>query len=148
MVAYAPILFHWVWPEYHKGLSDVNFHAINDEIYGTAPEAKTGRKPIDLPTQPEKPETKYGWIAPDGRMFGCEYGGHDSCARKIVGEIQHISDPERFLEDAGWAKVFSATHTGKRYAVGMGLHQKLTDAQFKTLQRMRLDGATGVSSLL
>lgn len=37
MVAYAPILFHFVWPEFHQGLSDVNFHKIDEEIYGTAP---------------------------------------------------------------------------------------------------------------
>lgn len=35
IVAYAPMLFHWVWQEYHNGWSDVDFHCINEEIYGT-----------------------------------------------------------------------------------------------------------------
>ena len=37
MVAYAPILFRWVWKKFHKGLSDVYFQKINEEIYGTEP---------------------------------------------------------------------------------------------------------------
>lgn len=147
MVAYAPILFHWVCKQYHK-ISDVNFNRINEEIYGTDPSEISKHKPVDVPVERKKPEEKYGWLAPDGRFFNCDYGGHSHLAGKIVGEIQHVHDPERHLEDLGWAKVLSGTINRTRYTIGMGLDKKLTDAQLKTLKRMKLDDAHGVSSLL
>lgn len=148
MMAYSPILFHWVWKKFHNGLSDVYFQKINEEIYGTEPVGEIKHKPVDVPIEKKAPETKFGWIAPDGRYFQCEYGGHSSLAREIVGKIQHISDPEQHLEGLGWVKVFSGTGTGKRYTVGMGVGKKLTDAQLKTLQREGLDNAHGISCLL
>jgi hypothetical protein len=147
MVAYAPILFRWVWKKFHKGLSDVYFQKINEEIYGTEPAPENAHKPVDVPVE-QKPETKFGWIAPDGRFFGCGYGGHTSEARRIVGEIRDIRDPERHLENLGWAKVFKGLEARERYSVGMGEGKKLTDAQLVELQRMGLDNAHGVSLLL
>ena len=147
MVAYAPILFRWVWKKFHKGLSDVYFQKINEEIYGTEPAPESAHKPVDVPVE-QKPETKFGWIAPDGRFFGCGYGGHTSEARRIVGEIRDIRDPERHLENLGWAKVFKGLEARERYSVGMGEGKKLTDAQLVELQRMGLDNAHGVSLLL
>nr|WP_325260128.1 hypothetical protein [uncultured Oscillibacter sp.] len=148
MVGYAPILFHWVWKKYHKGLSDVNFCKINEEIYGTEPVGEVKHTPVDVPIEKKKPETKYGWIAPDGRFFGCEYSQHTSLARKIVGEIQHVFDPERHLEELGWAKVFKGMADRERYAIGMGEGKKLTDVQLRTVQEMGLDNAYGISHLL
>ncbi len=145
MCAYNPILFHYVFEEYHK-LTDVNFGRINEEIYGCEPHTK--RKVVKLTPKPEKETSKFGWIAPDGRFFGCEYGGHYHLARKIVGEIENVFDPERHLEDLGWAKILSGSINRTRYTVGMGLYKKLTDAQLKTLTSMGLDTAYGVSSLL
>lgn len=147
MVAYAPIFFHWVWKKFHKGLSDVYFQKINEEIYGTEPVEESKHKPVNVPIT-KKTETKFGWIAPDGRYFRCDYGGHSSLAREIVGEIQYIADPEQHLEGLGWAKVFSGTGTGKRYTVGMGAKKKLTDAQLRMLKREGLDNARGMSLLL
>lgn len=147
MVAYAPILFHWVWKEFHRGLSDVNFHNINNEIYGTAPVEST-HNPVDVPAEKEKPETKYGWLAPDGRFFGCDYGGHSGLASKIVGEVEYVADKERHLENIGWAKVFRGVTTRERYSIGMGEGKKLTNEQIKTIQRMKLDNAYGVSHFL
>lgn len=147
MVAYAPILFHWVWKKYHK-ISDVSFHRINEEIYGTEPAEISKHKPVNVPVERKPPEIKYGWLAPDGRFFKCDYGAHSHLAGKIVGDIQYIPNPERHLEDLGWAKVLSGGNSGSRYAVGMGIEKRLTDAQLKTLQRMGLDQAFGVSYLL
>lgn len=148
MVGYAPILFHWVWKEFHKGLSDVNFHKINDEICGAEYVVESRHKPVDVPVEREKPAAKFGWLSPDGRFFGCDYGGHSRLADRIVGDIQYVADPERHLEDLGWAKILSGSHSGKRYAIGMGLDKKLSDAQIKTLGRLELDDAYGISSLL
>lgn len=147
MVAYNPLLFHWVWKEYHKGLSDVTFRTVNEEIYGTEP-IKSKHTPLNIPSKP-KPVTKYGWLAPDGRFFGCEYGGHSNLADKIVGDIQYIANPERHLEDLGWAKILhGGGYTGKQYAIGMGLEKKLTDTQLKQLQKMGIDDAFGIDVLL
>ena len=148
MISYAPILFHFVFAKYHDGLTDVNFHRINKTIYGTDPKAKTDRKPVDVPVTKEKPVSKYGWLSPDGRFFACDYGGHSYLADKIVGDIQYVANPERHLEDIGWAKIMSGSGTGKTYAIGMGLEKKITDMQLKALQRMGLDDAFGLSVLL
>lgn len=148
MIAYAPILFHWVWKKFHNGMSDVNFHNINEEIYGTAPVEESKHKPIAVPAVKETPAMKYGWISPDGRFFGCDYGGHSCLASKIVGEVQYVADPERHLEGFGWAKVLSGRSVGKQYAIGMGVGKSLTDAQLKTIQCIGLERAYGISELL
>ena len=147
IVAYTPILFHWVWKEYHRGLSDVHFPKINEEIYGAEPVAESNHKPVDVPVE-KKPETKFGWIAPDGRFFGCGYGGHSNLASRIVGEIEYVLDAEQRLEKLGWAKVFKGIDSRERYTVGMGAGKKLTDAQLRTLQGMGLGNAHGISGLL
>ena len=147
MVSYTPIFFHWFDKSKHDGLSDVHFGCINEEIYGID-STVTKRKPVDVPITKPKPESKYGWLAPDGRFFSCDYGGHSHLADKIVGEIQHIVNPERHLEELGWAKIMSGGATGRQYSVGMGLEMKLTDVQLKTLQRMKLDDAWGIEFLL
>lgn len=147
MVAYAPILFHYVWKEYHKGLSDVSFQTINRDIYGTEP-VESNHQPVQVRETPEPEKPKFGWIAPDGRYFQCDYGGHHHLATKIVGEMERVWDVERHLEDHGWAKIFKSYEYRTRYAVGMGEGQKLTDAQIKTLQGMGLDNAYGVPDLL
>lgn len=147
MIAYAPILFHWVWKEYHGGLSDVYFQKINEEIYGKEPVGESRHTPVNVPLT-KKSETKFGWIAPDGRFFGCDYGGHSSLASKIVGEIQYVRDPERRLEDLGWLKIFSGSGKGRRYSVGMGHGKSITDEQIKALERMGLSDAHGVSEYL
>ena len=87
MVAYAPIFFHWVWRKFHKGPPDVNFRKINEEIYGTEPVEESRHMPVDVPVT-KKLETKFGWIAPDGRFFGCGYGGHASRSSAAVRSMR------------------------------------------------------------
>ena len=146
MVASNPLFFHWVWKQYHKGLSDVTFMSVDKEIYGTEP-IKNNHKPVDVPVK-KRIVSKFGWLAPDGRFFTCEYGGHSNLADKIVGEIERVTNPERHLEDKGWAKIMSGGGTGRQYAIGMGIEKKLTDAQLKTLKTMKLDDAFGISFFL
>ena len=130
-----PLMFRWVFPKYHKDVSDVTFRKVNEEIYGTEP-IKSNHKPVDVAPNKKPPVFKWGWLAPDGRLFRCDYGGHSNLADKICGEIQHIANPERHLEEMGWAKILHGGSFGKRYAVGMGIDKKLTDAQLKTLQQI------------
>lgn len=147
MYAYNPILFHWVWKKFHNGLSDVTFRTVDKEIYGTEP-IENNHKPVEVPEKKREPETKFGWLSPDGRYFKCEYGGHSHLADKIVGDLEYVGNPERHLEDRGWAKILSGGSTRKRYAIGMGLGKKLTDIQLKRLQELGLDDAYGISYLL
>lgn len=147
MCACNPILFHYVFEDYHN-IADVHFNNIDEEIYGCEPHTK--RKVTKLTPEKKKEIMKYGWLAPDGRFFNCDYGGHSNLADKIVGDIQYIANPERHLEELGWAKIMSGgRNVGKRYSIGMDWGGKLTDAQFKTLTRMGLDKETfGISELL
>lgn len=135
MIAFNPILWHWVFEEYHKGLSDVYWNNINEDIYGTEP-VKKKRKPLDVPAEKPKPVMKYGWLAPDGRFFNCDYGGHSHLASKIVGDVVYVANPEKHLEDNGWAKILNGRSWGKAYYVGMGIGKKLTNNQVKTLESM------------
>lgn len=146
IMATIPLTIHWVWPEYHEGISEVNFRKINEEICGTDP-IKSNHSPLNVPIEKPKPVTKWGWLAPDGRFFRCDYGEHSHLATKIVGDIEKIANPERHLEEMGWAKILSGV-AGKRYAIGMGIDKKLTDKQLKTLQDMDLDKAYGISYFL
>lgn len=112
------------------------------------PTAKSKHKPVNIAVKPDEPEMKYGWIAPDGRFFGCDYGGHSSLAGKICGKVQDVSDPERHLEELGWAKVLSGNWHRTQYTIGMGANKKLTDSQMRTIQDKGLEHAYGVSGLL
>ena len=103
---------------------------------------------VPVPVEKEKPVEKYGWIAPDGRFFGCSYGGHSNLARKIVGDMEYVFNPERHLEDKGWVKILTGTERRGKYTIGMGVNKKLTDNQIKTLQRMELDNSYGISYYL
>lgn len=148
MVERNPRGFRWMWPKYHKGLSEVNFANIDKEICGSEP-VESKHVPVDVPARNVTFTPKYGWLAPDGRFFGCGYGGHSNLADKIVGEIVHVINPERHLEDFGWAKILhGGSYSKNGYAIGMGLDKKLTDAQLKTLQSMGLEDSFGISFLL
>jgi len=146
MVSYFPIFFHWVWKKFHNGLSDVNFCRINEEISGTEQPAKSNHKPVDVPVRSIERKKRLGWISPDGRFFGCEFGGHTELARQIVGSLQEVADPEKHLEELGWAKIYSGVELG--CSVGMGERQKLTNDQLKKLEEMTLDRAFGVEFFL
>lgn len=148
IISYSPMLLHWFFEDYHNGLSDVNFHKINELIYGSKPIKKPKRKPIDVPIHKEPEKMKYGWLSPDGRFFNCDYGGHSAEARRIVGSIEKVDDVEKYLEDKGWAKILSGSWHNSIYAVGMGYGKKITDKQLKMLIHLGLDKAYGVSSLL
>ena len=142
-----PCFFHWVWPEYHNCSSDVNFNKINEAIAGSEP-VESMHEPVDVPAEEKKTKDKYGWLSPDGRFFGCDYGGHSSLAHKIVGEVEYVLNPERYLEDKGLAKILSGVEGRGRYSIGMGVGKKLTDSQIKVLQRMELDHSYGISYYL
>lgn len=137
-VAHNPTNLNWVWKKYHGGRSNVPFSNINEEILGGEP-VEDNHEPVSVPDRPVQQKRKFGWLSPDGRLFHCQYGGHSHLADQIVGEIEHIINPERHLEDLGWAKILTGGSFKKTYAVAMGIDKKLTDEQIKTLQRIGCD---------
>lgn len=146
MAAHTPIGFHYIRNRFHGDMSDVNFGRINETIYGSTPPEVTNHKPVDVPVTPPKSELKLGWLSPDGRHFPCQYGDHRYTACRIVGDMIQVSDHERYLEDHGWAKIYRDP-IEHRTAVGMGLGQTMTEAQYKTINRLDLEELPEVKSL-
>lgn len=144
MLQYNPVFFHWAFPSEYNGLSDVNFMRINDVIGG---EKRSAHKLPKVAVQKE-PESKYGWISPDGRYYHCSYGGHMDLAYEIVGKIEPVIDPEQKLEDLGWAKLFRGLDAENLYSIGMGKDKKLTDKQLNMLKLNGLDTVFGIELFL
>lgn len=144
MLQYNPVFFHWAFPSEHNGLSDVNFMRINDVIGG---EKKSAHKIPKVEARKE-PESKYGWISPDGRYYHCSYSGHMNLDYEIVGKIEPVIDPEQKLEELGWAKIYRGLDMENFYSVGMGKGKKLTDKQLKMLRLNGLDTVFGIELFL
>lgn len=68
-----------------------------------------------------KPESGQGWIAPDGRFFGCGYYEHDDIAYALIR-----MDP-RALENEGWVRVHESSFIHKSSA------RRITGRQVQTL---------------
>lgn len=145
MVSFSPVFIHWLFPTFHNGLSDVCFGRVNEEIMGCDPVQESRHRPVETE---RVVNPLYGWIAPDGRFFCCDYGGHVALAETIVGKLEKVDNSEKFLEDAGWAKVSSGVRAGKKYSILMGVGKKLSADQLKTIQRHSLDSADGISLYL
>lgn len=58
------------------------------------------------------------------------------------------SNPEEYLEEHGWCKVYRPVDRKREFAVYIGGKHELTDAQMKTLQANGLDNAEGISDML
>lgn len=128
---------HWMCPEHHgkkKNVWPLDF--LKEIDGGDVAQKYTG--PNVYP-EPKPVETKYGFISPDGRYFQCTYGGHSELARQIVGQMQKIDDPTRYLEDFGWLSIYKDPIRNNKYAVGMGINGKITDAQVTAIERVGLD---------
>ena len=143
----------WLWKQTHGNgrLDFANFFEEyntkqpelkqNDEATRIAKEAKEDRE--------EKQNSKYGFISPEGTYYGCEFEGHHDLAYRICFGQYETNNPERYLEEHGWCKIFRPfSHDDGRYNVYIGDKHVLTDAQFKTLQKMDLDKCKNVSLLL
>lgn len=95
------------------------------------------------------PDTKYGFISPEGRYYHCNYQGHNTLAYDICFGMVDTRNPEQYLEEHGWCKIFKPISNGRhRYSVYVGGKHTITDAQMKTLIKMGLKNAHGISSML
>lgn len=92
---------------------------------------------------------KFGWIAPDGRLFECGANGHRTLASQLVGELHPSPNPEKSLMSRGWVK-YSKTYDKQTkrpcFTIGTGENRELTDAQIEVLERLGFDRLLDFSS--
>lgn len=109
---------YWVTKSYNKyGETWVNLRggwcmkSDNDEIVAVAEYANdeefinANRK--DVYSYLIKPKSDYGWLAPDGTFYGCEFASHSDVA------CLYFDKDEMILEKEGWVKVFRSVESGE-----------------------------------
>ena len=128
---------HWIAPKYHKGKKTVWIGDFWDEINGINSPAAYYEEP-KYSVEKKTAETKYGYISPDGRYFQCEYFGHSSLAREIVGKLEKIDDPAEYLYSRGWLCIYHDPFNRGNYAIAMGFRQHMTEAQLKMLDMLEI----------
>lgn len=92
---------------------------------------------------------RFGWIAPDGRIFECRANGHSALSKQLVGEIHSCPNPEKHLINRGWvkySKVYSRQTKNYCFTLGVGDNKEPTDAQIEILEQMGFDRLLEFSS--
>lgn len=82
--------------------------------------------------------TNYGWISPDGRYFFCEHRGHVDLASRICFGLVDTVNPELYLEEHGWCKIYKP-FSGGLYEVYVNHACPITNEQIETLVAMGLN---------
>lgn len=139
----------WLYPKNHKSsrVDFWNFYEdygqcyVRPEIYERAEElAEELEDQIGY-------HTKYGWISPEGKYFHCEFQGHIGLARRICFGVYQTDNPERYLEEHGWCKIYKPL-LKNQYSIYVHEDFKLTDAQLQTLISMELTTNCNISQYL
>ena len=93
----------WLFPKFHKSNRVDFYHFFED--YGTPytrPEVSERTAQIVNEIKAKRgPETKYGFVSPDGRYFHCDYQGHGALADNICFGMVDTNSSERYLQDHG-----------------------------------------------
>lgn len=114
---------------------------VSDEIKEIVAKSEAERR--------ENLDSKYGFISPNGKYYRCEFEGHHNLAYDICTyryDIDVNKDPERYLEEHGWCKIFRPFEHNQRYAVYV--NDKLTKEQYEALQKLGLENAKNVKEML
>lgn len=141
----------WLWAQTHKS-DRVDFYNFYED-FGTKyvkPKVKDELKDTLTEIEEKKSnnfKTKYGWISPTGKYFHCGYQGHINLASEICFGMIDTDNPERYLEEHGWCKIYKSLFDNE-YSVYVGGNYTITDAQMKTLIELGLDKAKHLSSML
>lgn len=133
--AYAKTSIYDFFNEYNLKQPTI---ALNETIKQIAAEAKEEKE--------FKANSKYGFISPDGKYFHCDYQGHSSLAYDICFGQFETNNPEKYLEEHGWCKIYNAMD--HRYAVYVGGKYVLTKEQMDRLTELGLDEAKDVSKMM
>ncbi len=128
---------HWIDPKYHGGCKSINIYDFWDEINNLkSPDAYYN--PPALKSEPKKLETKYGYISPDGRYFQCDYYGHATLEREIVGKLENIDNPQQYLYEKGWLCIYHDPFGKGQYAIAMGRRKSMTNEQLHMLDLLKI----------
>ena len=128
---------NWIAPEFHKGCRQVWLGEFWKELNNIGSPEAYYEKP-KYKEEKREPETKYGYISPDGRYFHCEYFGHSALEREIVGKLEKIDNPQEYLYEKGWLCIYHDPFGKGTYAIAMGYKKHMTDAQLKMLERLQI----------
>lgn len=130
-------LCHWIDGKYHKGDKHVSVYSFWDEINNLdSPDAYY--KEPNLKKELKPPSSKYGYISPDGRYFHCEYFGHASLERKIVGKLEDVNNPQEYLYSKGWLCIYHDPFNNGQYAIAMGHRKHMTNEQLHMLDVLKI----------
>lgn len=141
----------WVWKKAHPNASRSIWEFFEEynnpqtEIPHFEEATKLANK---IEEEKEKRDSKYGFISPDGRYFHCDYYGHSSLAHDICFGQFETNNPERYLEEHGWCKIFNPVDKDHKYAVYVGGNYVLTDGQMNKLIELGLSDALYISEML
>ena len=130
----------WLSRNTHKS-SRVDFWNFFDDIgtVYTTPETNNDNKKIITEIEEKTSDnTKYGWISPDGKYFHCNYQGHSSLAHDICFGLIDTNNPEHYLEEHGWCKIYKSL-SDLKYSIYIGGNNVLTDKQMKALEKLGLE---------
>lgn len=139
----------WLWYKSHKS-NRVDFFNFFEDFGIPYKSPKIREKADIIAKEIDENNTinsKYGFISPDGRFFHCDFQGHNNLAYSICFGMVDTNNPERYLEDNGWIKIYNSVRGG-HYAIYLKEGFKITDEQLETLISMGLDKAYGVSGSL
>ena len=142
----------WVWQQAHPNPSRSIwsfFEEYNNPQMDIPHFEEAKRLAEDMKKEDELVHnSKYGFISPDGRYFHCDYQCHISLARDICFGQFETNNPERYLEEHGWCKIYNPVDNNYRYAVYIGGNYTLTEEQMSKLIELGLDNAKNISEML
>ena len=96
-----------------------------------------------------KIESKFGYIAPNGTYYHCDFQGHSALADRICFGFVDTNNSENYLETHGWLKIYSSNgKPNSNYGVYVGGKYTITKEQFSTLEKMELLDADNISEML
>jgi hypothetical protein len=142
----------WLCSDTHKG-SRFSFWDFFEEYETKQPVIKVTKDAIKLADETKKERelkatSKYGFISPDGKYYHCDFQGHVNLASNICFGQFETNNPERYLEEHGWCKIYNQPTSKNRYAVYVGGNYTLTDRQFNKLKELGLEKADNIREML
>lgn len=124
-----------------------NFFEEFGTIYKPPIVSNEAKKLVDEDEDKRGKNTKYGWISPEGKYFHCDYQGHSNLAYDICFGLIETNNPEQYLEEHGWCKIYKPLGNYK-YRVYVGGKYTITEAQMKTLKLLGLEDAEDLGLML
>lgn len=128
---------NWISPKFHKGCKSVNIYKFYEQLAEINDPVCEYKEP-NLKSIPKKESPNYGYVSPDGRYFHCDYWGHASLEREIVGEVEKIDNPQQYLYNKGWLCIYHDPFNKGTYAIAMGRKQHMTNEQLHMLDVLKI----------